>query len=231
MIDPHGHFETQGFGVWSGVIDTSLPMEIRRGWHRLRLAHRGHDVDGKYHSKPESGVEWANYWTYPLYKSPAIQAIVDKITPILSGFINSPVFYHCDISVLTNKNTHIRPHVDTPYRHLPWNQSHMDQRLAVQAAVPLHKYPTNAGSTAFYPGSHLQHWDIKKCYRGEYNDVFMKNCQQPTVDMSDVLLWDARTLHSQMPNQTSANRLLLLMNFLDESIVEQVMQYESNQNA
>jgi tRNA A-37 threonylcarbamoyl transferase component Bud32 len=41
-------------------------------------------------------------------------------------------------------------------------------------------------------------------------------------------MWDAKTLHSHMPNITDFDRYMLVMNYLDERIVKDVMDYEAS---
>jgi ectoine hydroxylase-related dioxygenase (phytanoyl-CoA dioxygenase family) len=95
-------------------------------------------------------------------------------------------------------------------------------------ATPMHEFQTGAGTTAFVPGSLNHLWDIKKCYRGEFDDVFMQNHVQPTVSFSDLLVWDSRTLHSQMPNHSEHARYMLLFNYVEQDILEDLMDYENS---
>ena len=90
----------------------------------------------------------------------------------------------------------------------------------------MHDMSSHAGTTAFLPKSFKHMWDIKDCYKGVYTNEFLKGAIQPEASYGDVILWDARTLHSQMPNITKTNRYMLLMNYLEERIVNDVMQYE-----
>ena len=217
-----------GFSVWKQKIDHKILYDLAYYKSDYDHPNRGHDRNGKYYAQYEEGVEWANYWTDPLNDHPRIADIRKVVDRLVGRFLVMPVFYHADVSVLTPLNSLVRPHVDTPHRHAPWNRD-TKTILGVQVAIPLHQITGNSGTTALVPGSHRQVWDIKKCYSGEYTPYFLANAQQPEVNFGDVLMWDARLLHSQMPNVTASNRYIVLLNYLEERIVEDVMQYEASQ--
>lgn len=216
-----------GYGVWRQALDPKILYDLTYYKSDYDHPNRGHDRNEKYYDRYQESVEWANYWTDPLNDHPRI-ADVRRVTDRLAGrFLIMPVFYHADCSVLTPLNSMIRPHVDTPHRHDPWNKF-VDYPLGIQIGIPLHQTSGLAGTTAFLPRSHKRVWDIKSCYRGEYTEEFLKGCEQPEVNYGDVIVWDARILHSQMPNVTDTNRYMLLLNYLEERVVDRVMQYEAS---
>jgi hypothetical protein len=230
MTHPMETMMTEGYTVWKNQIDQKILYDLAYNKFEFDHPDRGHDVNGKYYAGYQDGVEWANYWTGPLNDNPRIADIRKVVDRLVGRFLVIPVFYHADISVLTPKNSLIRPHVDTPHRHAPWNEK-IKKILGVQVAIPLHSVAPTTGTTAFLPGSHRKVWPIKDCYAGKFTQEFIYNCVQPEVNFGDVLMWDARTLHSQMPNISTSNRYMLLLNYLEEYIVEDVMNYEVTQFA
>ena len=189
---------------------------------------RGHDVFGKYYSSYEENVPWANYWTDPVSDNSRIADIRKVVDTLVSEFMDYPVFYHSDCSVVTPLCNKIRPHVDTPHRHTPWNTD--SRLLGIQVAIPINEFSPagRSGTTALVPGSHKRHWDIARCYKGEYTTQFLSEAVQPELHYGDILMLDAKTLHSHMPNITDFDRYMLVMNYLDERIVKDVMDYEAS---
>jgi ectoine hydroxylase-related dioxygenase (phytanoyl-CoA dioxygenase family) len=218
---------TKGFAVWPERIDKSLIYDIASNKSSFNYPAKGHDVDGKYYDKYVKGIKWANYWTQPLDDYSLIVDVRKVVDRLVAKFLIQPTFYNVTVSVVTPDNTLIRPHVDTPHRHKPWN-NRVSRILGIQIAIPMHEFVPEAGTTALLPNSYKKVWDIEKCYNGSYLDEFLVNAVQPKLHFSDILMWDARTLHSQMPNITESNRYMLLMNYIEEDIVSKVMEYEAS---
>jgi len=224
------HLNEHGYAVWKTLVSpTSLYILV---YHKdtFDIPLRGHDINGNYYECYHRSVEWANYWTLPLNQNNRVREIRANVDPVVEQLLDRPVFYHADASVLTELNNTIRPHIDTPHRHKPWNKK-IDRRLGIQVAMPMHDMKVTAGITAFVPGSHRKYWDIKKCYRGDYTQQFLRECEQPQITYGDMIVWDARTLHSQMPNVSHSSRYMLIMNYLEEDVVQDVMQYEASLHA
>lgn len=216
----------RGFAVFQEALPPEELYQIGYWKETYDAPMRGHDVDGRYYDRFHQSVEWANYWTMSLHDHVEVRKITPYVTRIAEIFLDDPVFYHCDVSVLTPKCQIIRPHVDTPHRHQPWNDK-IDRRLSIQFAAPLHTVHKHAGITALLPGSHKQVWKIKKCYGGGYDEEFLKGAYQPDVKFGDLLAWDARTLHSQMPNVSDTNRYMLLFNYVERDILDNLMAHEN----
>lgn len=222
--------ETKGFVIHKQIIDKQSLYELAYNFHYCDHPTHGHDYNGKYYATYQDDVEWANYWSKPLNDHDTVISIRKILDPIIHLYLRSPVFYQCNASVITPKNSLIRPHVDTPHRHLRWNKD-TSCRLAMQVAIPLAQFDISQGTTAFVPGSHNRAWDIKACYRGEYTKYFLENCVQPKISFGDAVIWDSRVLHSQMPNIQGTNRVMILMNYLEEDIVQDVIDYEESQKS
>lgn len=227
-MDPMEQMFELGYSVWPQRIDQKVLYDLIQQKHQYDYPNRGHDYNGIYYAGYHESVEWGNYWTDPLNDNSRIADIRNVVDRIVARFLVEPIFYHADVSVLTPLNSLIRPHVDTPHRHEPWNQK-ISHGLGIQVGIPMQSYDKNAGTTAFLPGSHKRVWEIKRCYRGEFTDTFLRECVQPKVEFGDILIWDARTLHSQMPNVSEHNRYMLLLNYLEHRVVEDVMIYEASQ--
>jgi len=226
MIDPE-EFDQDGYIVCRDVVDQNTLYNViyyKDSWdHPVR----GHDLDGRYYGEYHKSVEWGNYWTESLSDHVDVIEIEKSIQEQIAFLMRRPVFYHSDVSVLMPGSKSVRPHVDTPHRHEPWNMI-IGERLGLQVAVPMQAYKEDSGTTAFLPNSHTKYWNIKQCYRGEYTQDFLSGCVQPKVDFGDMIVWDARTLHSQMMNTTSSPRYMLLFNYVEEDVLDSLAQYEAD---
>ena len=85
----------------------------------------------------------------------------------------------------------------------------------------------DSASTGIVPHSQKIDHDINLCYRGHYNEWFLKNMIQPTLPKGCVLLYNCRLLHSSMPNPLGRPRPALLLNYLDSSIIEEVTKIDN----
>jgi ectoine hydroxylase-related dioxygenase (phytanoyl-CoA dioxygenase family) len=185
---------------------------------------RGHDQAGKYHAFADHGIVWANYWCPTLKNHPKIASIKSVTDKLVAPLLSDPVFYDSTCSVIRPGTTTARVHIDTPHRHAPWATN--THRLAIQFAIPLHDGSAQNGATAFLPGSHNIMWDIEKCYSGEFNDHFRQNAVQPEARFGDIVMWDSRTLHSQMPNLSHSNRYMVLLNYVERDILADLQSFE-----
>jgi len=79
------------------------------------------------------------------------------------------------------------------------------------------------GATGLVPNSQTKDFNINLCYQGFYNSMFSKNCIQPSLPKGSVLLYNARVLHSSMPNPQHTPRPALLFNYLDSSIIDDII--------
>ena len=220
------HFEEHGFATWSTVINHGTLNNLYFFKDVWDNPQRGHSCDDKYHHTYANDIQWGNYWTESLSDHTEVLSISSSIRHVINQLLDEPVFYHSDVSVLMPGSTTIRPHVDTPYRHEPWNHK-INQRLGVQVAIPMQEFELTAGHTAFLPGSHRKYWNIRDCYNGVHTDEFKSGAVQPELAFSDVIIWDARTLHSQMPNPTNTPRYVLLLNYVEKRIYNQLNEFEN----
>lgn len=219
--------DNDGFEIFQNVVDPKLLYQLiyyRTNWDR---PDRGHDMDGRYYERYMDAVDWGTYWTRSLIDHDTVIQLEQEIKPIVESFLESPVWYHSDVSVVLPNCKTICPHVDTPHRHRPWNQPGLF-RLGIQVAVPLQAIGIMGGSTGFWPGSHKVFWDIDKCYKGDYTQEFLKNVVQPDIAFGDIVIWDSRTLHSHMMNLQNEPRYLLLFNYVERTILEELIRYETD---
>jgi ectoine hydroxylase-related dioxygenase (phytanoyl-CoA dioxygenase family) len=165
------------------------------------------------------------WWSQLVMDWPEVNAINDLLLTIVNRQLDNAVWYTSDIVTTNGDSKLVNPHVDTPHRFNQWN---MDPRLlGVQCIVSLQDTVTEMGSTGFVPNSHGSDWDIEMCYNGAYNKYFWDFHEQLHMPKCSVLLYNSRILHSSMPNYLSESRPMLLLNYLNGDIVEDVKKIDN----
>lgn len=216
-------FNDRGFVVLSESMSTDW-VRTTNDWNQTHgLVDRGHDVDGNYIAKAKHDnrlVNMANWWSQDVTDLQFVADAEHFFMPHIARLLDNPVLYHSDFVVTTLQHRGVRPHIDTPYRFESFADE--DRLLGVQCLIPLHRFNSHTGGTGFVPGSHHKKWDIKKCYRGEYNQYFIDNCHQPILNAGELLMWHPRVLHSAMPNYSAMKRTALLMLFVEREYYDEI---------
>ena len=165
------------------------------------------------------------WWSQTVMDWPEVQEIDKILGAYVRQYLPTAKFYSSDIVTIDSHSTWFSPHVDTPHRFRKWNYDR--NLLGVQVIVALSDMDRNSASTGIAPHSQKIDHDINLCYRGHYNEWFLKNMIQPTLPKGCVLLYNCRLLHSSMPNSLDRPRPALLLNYLDSSIIEEVTKIDN----
>lgn len=160
----------------------------------------------------------AIWWSQQVLDWPEFLPI-EKITyKLAQQILVDPRSYAADVVTIEPGSTIINPHVDTPHRFPEWN---FDRRLlALQLIIPLHDIDSKSGSTGLVDQSQLEDYPIEDCYQGKYNQVFMDLVKQPKMPKGSILCYNARLLHSSMPNPSPRARKALLIHYCESDIIE-----------
>jgi ectoine hydroxylase-related dioxygenase (phytanoyl-CoA dioxygenase family) len=165
------------------------------------------------------------WWSQLVMDWPEVNAINDLLLTIVNRQLDNAVWYTSDIVTTNGDSKLVNPHVDTPHRFNQWN---LDPRLlGVQCIVSLQDTTPEMGSTGFVPNSHGSDWDIEMCYNGSYNKYFWDFYEQLHMPKGSVLMYNSRILHSSMPNYLPETRPMLLLNYLNGDIVEDVKKIDN----
>lgn len=214
-------FLEQGFFVLRDQIDPSIIHSINARSRDL-IPNRGHGIDNKYW--PQDTVkdcpELALWWSQQLTDWPQIRTIGDLLIKTVGFLFDDPCVYVADVISNTPKNKYIKPHIDSPYRFEQWHKNF--DLLGVQCIIPLCAFSKDNGATGLLPQSHKKNWVVKDSYKGMYNEEFLKNVVQPTMDIGDLLVYHPRVLHSTMPNHTDTVRRALLVHITSNAMAEQM---------
>ena len=154
-----------------------------------------------------------------------VKLINDFLITRVNKELDNAVWYASDIVTINGDSKLVNPHVDTPHRFKQWN---MDPNLlGVQCIVSLQDTTPDMGVTGYVPNSHEPDWDIDLCYNAAYNKYFWDFHEQQAMPKGSVLMYNSRLLHSSMPNNLPEPRPMLLLNYLNGDIVEDVKKIDN----
>lgn len=219
-------FETDGFRVFKNVIDTNLISSINNKTHLL-VPHRGHAMDHKYWpaDKVHECKDLAVWWSQELSNWAEVREITNDLIRLIGSLFDDPGLYIADIITNEPGNTHVKPHIDSPYRFDKWWDE--DELLGLQCIVPLCDFSKENGGTGLLPNSHNTRWVVKDSYAGKYNKEFLDGYVQPEMLLGDVLVYHPRTLHSTMPNSTDTSRRALLVHITNKDMAYQLQNIDT----
>lgn len=165
------------------------------------------------------------WWSQLVMDWPEVIAINDLLLPKISEQLENTVWYTSDIITINGDTNLVNPHVDTPHRFKQWNTD--ERLLGVQCIISLQDTTPEMGATGYVPYSHEPDWDIDLCYNGAYNKYFWDFHEQQHMTKGSVLMYNCRLLHSSMPNYLPESRPMLLLNYLNGDIVEDVKKVDN----
>lgn len=212
-----------GYTIIEEIVSLDLIKSIRAKFPQLRMVRAS--AHGKQYAEREAVknlTDIAVWWSQELSSWPEVQEIDANISPIAQMYMPDAQYYCSDIVVIEPKfnSQWINPHVDTPHRFKRWNYD--TRLLGIQCIIPLVTVDNLNGATGLVVESQKVDHNIKLCYEGYYDSGFRDTSIQPSVKMGDVLMYNARVLHSSMPNHSQHPRPALLINYLHSALVDDV---------
>lgn len=226
MVEYKDLTEGEGYLFLESVIPTDLIDSINSKLDTLYPVRAM--SSGKRYEERENISKLADisyWWSQMVMDWPEVIAINELLLPKISEQLNNAVWYTSDIITINGDTKLVNPHVDTPHRFKQWNTD--TRLLGVQCIVSLQDTTPEMGSTGFVPNSHEPDWDIDMCYNGAYNKYFYDFCEQRDMPKGSVLMYNCRLLHSSMPNYLPEPRPMLLLNYLNGDIVENVKKVDN----
>lgn len=215
-----------GYRVLEAAVDKGLLERINKK-SALLVPHRGHARDHKYYPADTVAqcTDLAVWWSQELSAWPEVQLIITQLIDIVGDLFDNPTSYIADIITNEPGNTHIKPHIDSPYRFPRWWDH--SELLGVQCIIPLCEFTKENGGTGLLPNSHNTRWVVKDSYAGVYNEEFLAGVIQPEMSPGDVLVYHPRTLHSTMPNQSSEPRRALLIHITSQYMADRLIKEDT----
>ena len=193
--------------------------------------HRGNAVDGVYYAKHRKGREYNVCWS----KEPPRemwQPIVDRLSTYINAMFKGKEWdiHIVDTTTTRPGSTKIRAHIDTPYRFEDFARTSNDELFGVQIIIPLDQFTLQNGATCILPGSHKSRFYYKDIEdnQEEYNNLLTTQGFQFVSNPGDALIYNSRTLHSTMPNNSNEFRSAILINALDVNIIKRIREVDMN---
>lgn len=221
--------KTDGYLVLRDVLSPQLLSQFKLWAMDNANAHRGNAVDGNYYSEHDGEREYNVWWTTQPPKEMWLPIVWSLEQPINMFFEDKDWDVHVVDCITTRPHSQkIYAHIDTPYRFEDFSQ--VDRTLGVQIIIPLDTFTLENGATAYLPGSCNMKIDFRDLEenRETYNDMLLSSGTQFLSNPGDVLMYDGRTLHSTMPNNSEDFRSALLINILEKDIIPRVRELDMN---
>lgn len=226
MVEYKDLTEGEGYLFFENLIPHDLIDSINNKLDTLRMVRAS--SAGKTYAEREKIKDLPDvsvWWSQMVMDWPEVKLINDFLITRINKELDNAVFYASDIVTINGDSKWVNPHVDTPHRFKQWNTD--TRLLGVQCIVSLQDTSPEMGSTGFVPNSHEPDWDIDLCYNGAYNKYFYDFCEQRDMPKGSVLMYNCRLLHSSMPNYLPESRPMLLLNYLNGDIVEDVKKVDN----
>lgn len=215
------------------MVDDFIPEMVINQFHLWSRSnnriHRGNATDGKYYAEHDGEREYDVCWsTHPPREM--LIPIVAKMKPYVDIFFDGEewVMHNADTTTTRPGSTKIYAHIDTPSRFKDFNG--IDETLGIQAIITIDDFTEENGGTYILPGSHKENLDIDDITenREKYNERLLREGSQIRAKAGTLVMWDSRTLHSTMPNNSDDFRAGLLLNFIRADIVAAVDDIDKN---
>ncbi len=226
MVEYNDLTEGEGYLFLENFISHDLIDSINNKLDTLRMVRAS--SSGKTYAERDKIKDLPDvsvWWSQMVMDWPEVKLINDLLISHIDKELDNPVFYASDIVTINGDSKWVNPHVDTPHRFKQWNTD--TRLLGVQCIVALQDTTPDMGATGFVPNSHQPDWDIDLCYNGAYNKYFYDFCEQKDMPKGSVLMYNCRLLHSSMPNFLPEPRPMLLLNYLNGDIVEDVKKVDN----
>ena len=214
----------QGYTIIPDFVDNDTVNRLRELCDSLRPS-RGF-VKQAWTWANHNKLPWLYYYTVQINNdNNDVQTLKDKIHDVCNEFIG-PFDYRATDFIVNYPNSesiNVRPHIDTPYRFKEFEGGH---NLALQIALVIDEFTKENGGTGYVPGSHELKFEY---YKGDQqvnvekiSNFWEHNHRQYCAKPGTLILWDARMLHSTMPNYTDEKRRMLLINAVSQTIRDRV---------
>jgi hypothetical protein len=220
---------SDGTLVMRDVINPTTISQFKLWATNPERYHRGNAVDGNYYGKHDGEREYNVWWTTQPPREmwePVVWQLYNQINRLFG--INEWDIHVVDCISTRPSSNKVYAHIDTPYRFEEFAESY--ETLGVQIIIPLDDFTLENGGTAYLPGSSLERINYKDLEenREHYNHRLITEGQQFLAKPGDVLMYDGRTLHSTMPNNSNDFRSALLINALKSDIIPRVKELDGN---
>lgn len=216
----------EGYKIFSGFIPAVLIADYKKILNQLTPVRASSSKKVYAERDDIKNLEDISvWWSQTVENFDEFKKIRKLVDPVVQNNFPNLTFYASDTVTINSKSQWVSPHVDTPHRFERWNY---DKRLlGIQCIITLEDVTKENAATGLVPFSQKRDFEINKCYTGAYDRWFLDNSKQHDMPKGSLLLYNCRVLHSSMPNNSDKPRPALLLNYLDRSIISDVMEVDN----
>lgn len=213
------------------IVPDVLNIDAIRYFLRYALnphnIHRGNAVDGKYYDEHNGSRKYNVWWTTQPPKS-TWEPIVDKLRSHITSLMDTAEWTVYNVDCITTRagSSKVHAHIDFPYKFEETND--MPGVLGVQIILSLHDFSEENGGTMYMPEITDAKADQISANQQQFNEFLLNNGTQLVANAGSALLYDGKTLHSTMPNNSTEFRSALLINALRNDCVKFVHNNDAN---
>jgi ectoine hydroxylase-related dioxygenase (phytanoyl-CoA dioxygenase family) len=215
-----------GWILYKKFVPDSLIDDLNKQLYKL-APRRALDVN-KHYAEDKNIANLgplAIWWSQQVLDWPEVQAIESVVCRYIETVLPGAKLYASDVVTIQPGSTLINPHIDTPHRFPKWN---FDNRLlSIQTIIPLHDIGSDSGATGLVSGSQLNDYPIDDCYQGKFDSEFLDKCEQHDMPSGSLLLYNAKLLHSSMPNPSTRARKALLIHYTNPTIYNELREVDN----
>ena len=221
----------QGYVSVKGLLSPFAVRQFKLWAINPANIHRGNAVNGQYYAKHRKDREY-NVWWSKVPPEEMWSPVVDILARYFDAMFNGKEWDIHVVDTITTRpgSQKIRAHIDTPYRFEEYSRTTNDEVFGVQCIIPLDRFTIENGATCVLPGSHHERFYYKDIEENqeEYNDLLTTKGFQFVSNPGDALMYNARTLHSTMPNNSENFRSAILINALDVNLIKRIREVDMN---
>lgn len=172
-----------------------------------------------------SSIKWKHYWTpqIDLDKADCVNEVATLVSPIIDELLHNWRWWYMDYHVTNPGSDYIHAHVDTPHQFDEWSDP--DEIVSVQTLVAIDDFTIDNGATALVHKSHKDVFHNTDIVEHKYDDYLKNNKTQFVAPAGSVLIYQARVLHSTMPNNSTMPRRALILNSIKDTVVPFMKKY------
>ncbi len=211
-----------GFTIIPKFLSATEVAELQKLNHAT-LPEKGHHVNlGWQPTDVYPKIEYQHYWSVQIKDQ--TEWLQEKLHPIISDIMQECYsWFAVDFHVANPGSDYIHAHIDSPYQFRPWHEN--TELLGVQCLIAVEDFTLENGATCIVPGSHNNHYPMDKIGSDELNNEMLDQGYNFVAPAGSILLYHPRSLHSTMPNYSSAPRTAMLMLAIRPDIWTSLLSY------
>ena len=226
--------ENEGFVILRNVISPELLQQLQ-AHASLQPPRNGQDINNKWwhpvygdadeYNAEYANIQWKHYWTpqIDLNAATCVNEVATIVSPIIDEVLDNWQWWYMDYHVTNPGSDYIHAHVDTPHQFDEWTNP--NNIVSLQTLVAIDDFTIENGATALVRKSQTDVFHNPDIADHKYDDYLKNNNTQFVAPAGSVLIYQARVLHSTMPNNSTMPRRALILNSIKDIVVPFMKKY------